>query len=179
MNRVVDKAIEHFGSGLSVVVLALVAMVYLYPDTTWTTKAYDGWHNKILYFLFVRLSNFIENFLFPIAAITLIVVALAVVLYLHDLLNLHRGLKYLGFGVSFPALYLAIYAYQYPERGLGMSDRSGVWYQDMGTFLLIDLPTVIMSFWFLVIVTTVILASTIFCLRLLIKGIADQFKSNE
>ena len=179
MKSVIGKAIEHFGLGLSVIVLFLAILVYLLPDTNWRSEVNNGWYNEVLYFLIIRLSNIVDGFEVPIMFVTLVLGVIVFILYLHDLLNLQRGLKYLGLAFSFPVLILAIHAYQFHDLYWNMSDRSGVWYMDVGAFVLIDLPVVIVSFWFPVLVTTIVLASAAFCLNMLIVKVLNKLKHHE
>ena len=172
MNKVIGMAIRHLGLGLSVIVLSLVVIAYLFPGVTWRSPPFDVWCYQAFMFLPVGLSHTVESFLLPIAVGTWIIVVSAVVLYLIDMLNLQRGLKFLGLGFSLTALFLAITGYIYTDLYL-LYSKSGGWYQDIGTYL-VDLPALIMYLWFPVFVNTVFLASAMFCLNVVIKKVVKK-----
>lgn len=172
MNKVANKAVEHLGSGLSITVLSLAVMAYLLPGVTWRSPLFDVWWYQVFMFLPAGLSHPVGIFFVPITVGTLIIGVSAVVLYLNDMLNLHRGLKFLGFGFTLTALYLAITGYINTDLYL-LYSKSGGWYQDIGTYL-VDLPDLITYLWFPVFINTVFLASTLFCLNELIKKIVKK-----
>lgn len=172
MNKVAIKAVQHLGSGLSITVLSLAVMAYLLPSVTWRSPLYDDWCYWVFMFLPAGLSHPVGIVFLPIAVGTLIIVVSAVVLYLKDMLNLHRGLKFLGLGFILTALYLAIIGYTCTAFYL-LYPIPGGWHRDIGTYL-VDLPEMIVFLWFPVSVNAVFLTSTLFCLNEVIQKIIKK-----